>query len=41
MDIMLEIKDKERSALEALMIAGDDPRLISGAAKQRHRQGNP
>jgi UV DNA damage endonuclease len=41
LDIMLEIKDKERSALAALMIAGDDPRLVSGPATQRHRQGNP
>jgi UV DNA damage endonuclease len=28
-DIMLEIKDKERSALEALDIARNDPRLVS------------
>ena len=28
MDIMLEIKDKEKSALEALGIARDDPRLV-------------
>ena len=28
-DIMLEIKDKEKSALEALAIARDDPRLVS------------
>jgi UV DNA damage endonuclease len=28
MDIMLEIKDKERSALAALAIAGDEPRLV-------------
>ena len=27
-DIMLEIKDKERSALEALSIAREDPRLV-------------
>ncbi len=30
MDIMLEIKDKEKSALQALGIAHDDPRLIHG-----------
>lgn len=30
MDLMLEIKDKEKSALEALGIAHDDPRLRSG-----------
>jgi UV DNA damage endonuclease len=29
-DIMLEIKDKEKSALAALGIARDDPRLITG-----------
>ncbi|MDD1680009.1 MAG: UV DNA damage repair endonuclease UvsE [Methanoregula sp.] len=29
-DIMLEIKDKERSALEALRIAKGDPRLVIG-----------
>jgi UV DNA damage endonuclease len=29
-DIMLEIKDKETSALEALGIAKGDPRLVSG-----------
>jgi UV DNA damage endonuclease len=29
-DIMLEIKDKERSALEALRIAKGDPRLVMG-----------
>ena len=29
-DIMLEIKDKERSALEALRIAKGDPRLVRG-----------
>jgi UV DNA damage endonuclease len=29
-DIMLEIKDKERSALEALGIARGDPRLVTG-----------
>jgi UV DNA damage endonuclease len=29
-DIMLEIKDKEKSALAALGIAHDDPRLVSG-----------
>jgi UV DNA damage endonuclease len=29
-DIMLEIKDKERSALEALGIAKGDPRLVMG-----------
>ena len=29
-DIMLEIKDKERSALAALAIARDDPRLVTG-----------
>jgi hypothetical protein len=26
---MLEIKDKEKSALAALAIAGDDPRLVT------------
>jgi UV DNA damage endonuclease len=30
MDIMLEIKDKEKSALAALLLARDDPRLITG-----------
>ena len=30
-DIMLEIKDKEKSARAALAIAGDDPRLVTGA----------
>jgi UV DNA damage endonuclease len=29
-DVMLEIKDKERSALEALSIAHGDPRLVPG-----------
>jgi UV DNA damage endonuclease len=29
-DIMLEIKDKEKSALAALGIAQDDPRLVTG-----------
>jgi UV DNA damage endonuclease len=29
-DIMLEIKDKEKSALAALALARDDPRLVSG-----------
>jgi len=29
-DLMLEIKDKEKSALAALGIARDDPRLVSG-----------
>ena len=29
-DIMLEIKDKEKSALAALVLACDDPRLITG-----------
>ncbi|MDO9323711.1 MAG: UV DNA damage repair endonuclease UvsE [Methanoregula sp.] len=29
-DIMLEIKDKEKSALSALEIARDDPRLVTG-----------
>jgi UV DNA damage endonuclease len=29
-DIMLEIKDKEKSALSALDIARDDPRLVTG-----------
>ena len=29
-DIMLEIKDKEISALEALRIAKGDPRLVRG-----------
>jgi UV DNA damage endonuclease len=29
-DVMLEIKDKERSALEALCIARGDPRLVPG-----------
>lgn len=29
-DIMLEIKDKEKSALAALALAWDDPRLVSG-----------
>jgi UV DNA damage endonuclease len=30
-DVMLEIKDKERSAVEALGIAREDPRLVTGA----------
>jgi UV DNA damage endonuclease len=29
-DIMLEIKDKEKSALAALAIARNDPRLVTG-----------
>jgi UV DNA damage endonuclease len=29
-DIMLEIKDKEKSALSALGIAREDPRLVTG-----------
>jgi len=29
-DIMLEIKDKEKSALAALVLARDDPRLVTG-----------
>ena len=29
-DIMLEIKDKEKSALAALALARNDPRLVSG-----------
>ncbi len=29
-DVMLEIKDKEKSALEALALARDDPRLVTG-----------
>jgi UV DNA damage endonuclease len=41
MDLMLEIKDKEQSALAALGIAGDDPRLVTGSAKERRREGNP
>jgi UV DNA damage endonuclease len=32
-DIMLEIKDKEKSALSALSIARDDPRLVTGKTK--------
>jgi UV DNA damage endonuclease len=31
-DIMLEIKDKEKSALAALGIARDDPRLVTGVS---------
>ena len=30
MDIMLEIKDKEKSAREAIRIAAGDPRLYTG-----------
>jgi UV DNA damage endonuclease len=30
MDIMLEIKDKEKSALAALTVVHDDPRLVTG-----------
>jgi hypothetical protein len=30
MDVMLEIKDKEKSALKALRVAGTDPRLDTG-----------
>ena len=33
MDVMLEIKDKEKSALQALRIAGPDPRLVTGTRK--------
>jgi len=33
-DVMLEIKDKERSALEALGIAREDPRLVTGDPPQ-------
>jgi UV DNA damage endonuclease len=33
MDVMLEIKDKEKSALQALRIAGTDPRLVTGTRK--------
>jgi UV DNA damage endonuclease len=29
-DIMLEIKDKEKSALAALALARDNPRLVTG-----------
>jgi UV DNA damage endonuclease len=32
-DVMLEIKDKEKSALEALRIAGTDPRLVTGTRR--------
>jgi len=43
MDVMLEIKDKERSALEAIRIARGDPRLhlnvpVEGAGKGRNRE---
>lgn len=31
-DLMLEVKDKERSALQALAIAADDPRLVREVA---------
>lgn len=34
-DLMLEVKDKERSALRALVLAQDDPRLIT------HVEGKP
>ena len=34
-DIMLEIKDKEKSALAALWIARDDPRLVNGIRAMR------
>jgi UV DNA damage endonuclease len=33
-DIMLEIKDKEKSALEALSIAKGDPRLVMGSPEE-------
>jgi UV DNA damage endonuclease len=36
LDIMLEIKDKEKSALSAIGIAGDDPRLVPGNAPEGH-----
>jgi len=36
-DIMLEIKDKEKSALRALSAARGDPRLVAGAAATRRR----
>jgi UV DNA damage endonuclease len=32
-DIMLEIKDKEKSALSALILAQNDPRLYKGYLK--------
>jgi UV DNA damage endonuclease len=41
MDIMLEIKDKERSALAALGIAGDDPRLAPGGPGNPRPGRNP
>lgn len=34
MDIMLEIRDKERSALTALGIARNDPRLVHGTPQE-------
>jgi len=36
-DLMLEVKDKERSALRALELARGDPRLVSDAAQEPHR----
>jgi hypothetical protein len=30
MDVMLEIKHKEKSALDALRIVGTDPRRVTG-----------
>jgi UV DNA damage endonuclease len=40
-DIMLEIKDKEKSAQEALGIAKGDPRLVTGQDAPPARQKNP
>ncbi len=34
-DIMLEIKDKEKSALKAIKVASQDDRLINGAELNR------
>lgn len=36
-DLMLEVKDKERSALKALELARDDPRLVTGVGQKTHR----
>jgi hypothetical protein len=35
-DIMLEIKDKEKSALSAFILAQNDPRLYNGDLKTDH-----
>jgi UV DNA damage endonuclease len=36
-DLMLEVKDKERSALRALELARGDPRLVTHVAPKPNR----